>query len=124
MEPSERPVEWELYVSGTGRTTVAHEILKAKLTNPEAQLLDELQRRYARGEALAKDAKTLKQLGLEELRLFADHRSFRLVFVRRGAGLILLALTFAEKKSAALPKSVVARAVARRDEWDSRHPLR
>ena len=115
------PAEWQLYVSPSGRSPVMHEILKAKLTNPETQSLDELQRRYARGEALPKDARVLKPLGLEELRLFGNHRSFRILFVRRGSGLILLALTFAEKKSSSLPESVIARAAARRDDWDRRH---
>ena len=112
---------WEFYASPSGRSPVRDEIAKAKLSKQEANSLVKLLARCAEDRSFARDVKYLKQFGLYELRLAADHRSFRLLFVRRrSGGLILLALVFAEKRSDKLAPPILEKAVQRRDAWDRR----
>lgn len=114
---SEAP-QWEFYASPSGRSPVRDEIAKAKLSKQEARSLAKLLVRYAEGRSLARDVKYLKQYSLYELRLAADHRTFRLLFVpRHDSGVTLLALVFTEKKSRKLPSSVFEKAIQRQEEW-------
>ena len=114
-------LEWEYYTSAGGRSPVRDEIAKAKLSKKEAESLAKLLTRYAQRRSFARDVKHLKQHDLYELRLAADHRSFRIIFVRgRKGGLIILALVFVEKKSDKLPPTVFEKAIQRRDRWDER----
>ena len=117
---SEAP-QWEFYTSPSGRSPVRDEIAKAKLSKQEADSFAALLERYAQGQSFARDVKYLKQYALYELRLAADRRSFRLLFVRRHDDcLVLLALEFAEKKSDKLPALAFERAIQRRNVWDQR----
>lgn len=112
---------WEFYTSPSGRSPVRDEIAKAKLSKREANSLAKLLTRYVDGQTLDRDVKFLKQYGLHELRFAADHRSFRLLFVRRlNGGPVLLALVFAQKKADKLPSFVFETAKERRSAWELR----
>lgn len=113
--------EWQLFTSDTDRAVVEKEIQDAGLSKREAATLQRLLDRIALGQVLKKDVKWLTDYKLLEARLDGDHRIFRLLFVRRGRGKVLVGVYFTAKKSTKLPKSVLKAAQERADEWDTRH---
>jgi phage-related protein len=102
---------WELVRGSSGRSPVASEIRKAKLTPREAGALNRLARRIAAGSVFPKDVKRLGGDGLCEARLDGERRIFRLLFAELAADeKVLLALVFTEKKRRKLPQHVLATA--------------
>jgi phage-related protein len=115
--------EWELFTSGAGRAVVQKEIRAAGLSKVESAMLQKMLDRIASGNVLKKDVKTLKAHNLLEARLDGDRRIFRLLFIKRGKGKILVGLYFSAKKSRQLPQNVLETAQPRAADWDSRNTI-
>ncbi|MFJ7591426.1 type II toxin-antitoxin system RelE/ParE family toxin [Streptomyces sp. NPDC097617] len=91
--------KWELYRSSVEADVVQKEIAKCGLRRHELVRLQKIMERAAANELLPKDRKSLGE-GLWELRLNCGERIFRLFYSEiEGAGPLLLALKFVNKKS-------------------------
>lgn len=91
--------KWVFYRSPMGAEVVGKEIAKCRLSGHEKVRLGAIMERAARAALLPKDQKSLGE-GLRELRLDCGDRIFRLFYSDlEGAGPMLLALKFVNKKS-------------------------
>ncbi|OIK27644.1 type II toxin-antitoxin system RelE/ParE family toxin [Streptomyces malaysiense] len=115
--------KWEFYRSPMDADVVHREIAKCRLTQHERVRLGKIMERAARDELLPKDRKPLGN-GLWELRLDCGERIFRLFYSEvEGAGPMLLALKFMNKKSTQgiqTDPGDIETARKRLSEWQSR----
>ncbi|MEW2266969.1 type II toxin-antitoxin system RelE/ParE family toxin [Streptomyces sp. NPDC047853] len=111
--------EWDFYRTDRGASPVQKELDKCKLTKTEKARLKVLMERIKRGTTLSGDVKPLGG-DLREARLDGDHRIFRLIYVEEREGLLLLGLTFFQKKSQATPLPAKRTANKRLKEWRQR----
>ncbi|MEV7219916.1 type II toxin-antitoxin system RelE/ParE family toxin [Streptomyces sp. NPDC093681] len=111
--------EWDFYRTNGGASPVQKELAKCKLTKSEQARLKMLMDRVKRGATLPGDVKSIGK-DLLEVRLDGDRRIFRLVYAEEEDGLLLLGLTFFQKKSQATPLTVKRTASKRLKDWRER----
>ncbi|MGV9953863.1 type II toxin-antitoxin system RelE/ParE family toxin [Streptomyces cellulosae] len=111
--------EWDFYRTDGSASPVQKELAKCKLTKTEQARLKMLMDRVKRGATLPGDVKPLGR-DLLEVRLDGDHRIFRLIYAEEKEGLLLLGLTFFQKKSQATPLTVKRTASKRLRDWRER----
>lgn len=116
--------QWDTYHAPGGRDKVADDIAKLRLTAFEKVRVEERMTACANGELGYPTIKPLKGTpGLFELRISCEERSFRLVYVDTGDGLVLLALHFFRKQADSQPAQI-REAVRRYKIWrrEAGHP--
>ncbi|MGW6850313.1 type II toxin-antitoxin system RelE/ParE family toxin [Streptomyces virginiae] len=113
--------EWDFYVTEGGACPVQKELTKCKLTRAENARLKILMERVRTRQTLSGDVKSLGG-DLLEVRLDGDHRIFRLLYAEESDGLLLLGLTFFQKKTQATPAVPKATAKRRLRDWRKRRP--
>ncbi|MEV5423151.1 type II toxin-antitoxin system RelE/ParE family toxin [Streptomyces cellulosae] len=110
---------WDFYRTDGGASPVQKELAKCKLTDTEKARLKVLMDRVQRGATLPGDVKSLGK-DLLEVRLDGNRRIFRLIYAEEQDGLLLLGLTFFQKKSQATPLTVKRTASKRLKDWRER----
>ncbi|WP_327680831.1 type II toxin-antitoxin system RelE/ParE family toxin [Kitasatospora sp. NBC_00458] len=113
--------EWSLYQGADGSAPVQKELQKADLAPHERAKLFVLMNRVKDRQTLPGDVKDLGS-GILEVRLTGDHRTFRLLYAEQAGGLVLLALSFFQKKSQKTPSNELGAASKRLREWRNRTP--
>ncbi|MEV6975196.1 type II toxin-antitoxin system RelE/ParE family toxin [Kitasatospora sp. NPDC093806] len=113
--------EWSFYQGADGSAPVQKELQKADLAPHERARLFVLLNRVKDRQTLPGDVKDLGG-DLLEVRLTGDHRTFRLLYAEESAGLVLLALSFFQKKSQKTPSNERSAAARRLREWRRREP--
>ncbi|MFD5508924.1 type II toxin-antitoxin system RelE/ParE family toxin [Streptomyces sp. NPDC127051] len=111
--------EWDFYVTEGGACPIKKELAKCKLTRAEAARLKTLMDRVSKRQTLPGDVKSLGG-DLLEIRLDGDRRIFRLLYAEERGGLLLLGLTFFQKKTQATPVVPKATAKQRLKDWRKR----
>ncbi|WP_329489671.1 type II toxin-antitoxin system RelE/ParE family toxin [Kitasatospora sp. NBC_01246] len=111
--------EWSFYEGADGSTPLVKDLQKARLASHERARLFVLMNRVKERQTLPGDVKDLGN-DLLEVRLTGDHRTFRLLFAEEGEGLVLLALSFFQKKSQKTPPNERGAAERRLREWRNR----
>ncbi|WP_455359052.1 type II toxin-antitoxin system RelE/ParE family toxin [Streptomyces sp. SYSU K21746] len=111
--------EWDFYTTEGGACPIKKELAKCKLTRTEQAKLRTLMERVRLNQTLPGDVKSLGG-DLLEIRLDGDHRIFRLLYSEESSGLLLLGLSFFQKKSQATPPGRKLTANHRLKEWRKR----
>lgn len=111
--------EWQFYSTDQGACPVQKELDKCRLTNAELVKLRTLMARVQRRATLPGDVKSLGE-GLLEVRLDGNRRIFRLIYAEEHGGLVLLGLTFFQKKTQSTPSSAKRAASKRLKDWRKR----
>ncbi|MFE5583954.1 type II toxin-antitoxin system RelE/ParE family toxin [Kitasatospora sp. NPDC056531] len=113
--------EWAFYEGADGSTPVRKELDRARLAPHEQAKLYVLMQRVKDRQTLPGDVKDLGN-DLLEVRLTGSHRIFRLLYAEEADGLVLLALSFFQKKSQKTPSNERGTAERRLKEWRNRNP--
>ncbi|MED7954331.1 MULTISPECIES: type II toxin-antitoxin system RelE/ParE family toxin [unclassified Streptomyces] len=113
--------DWAFYQGVDGSAPVQKELQKADLAPHERARLFVLLNRVKERQTLPGDVKDLGD-DLLEVRLTGDHRTFRLLYAEESGGLVLLALSFFQKKSQKTPSNERGTASKRLREWRRRSP--
>ncbi|MFF1903190.1 type II toxin-antitoxin system RelE/ParE family toxin [Kitasatospora sp. NPDC058218] len=111
--------EWSFYEGVDGSTPLVKDLQKARLATHERARLFVLMNRVKQRQTLPGDVKDLGN-DLLEVRLTGDHRTFRLLYAEESEGLVLLALSFFQKKSQKTPPNERGAAERRLKEWRNR----
>ncbi len=111
--------EWSMYTTEVGACPIQKDMAKCKLTKTELAKLRTLMKRVQLNRTLPGDVKSLGG-GILEIRLDGDRRIFRLLYSEEDDGLLLLGLSFFQKKSQATPPTRKLTAVMRLKDWRKR----
>ncbi|MFD8967447.1 type II toxin-antitoxin system RelE/ParE family toxin [Streptomyces sp. NPDC059568] len=111
--------EWDFYTTEGGASPIKKELAKCKLTRAEQAKLRTLMERVRLNQTLAGDVKSLGG-DILEIRLDGDHRIFRLLYSEERDGLLLLGLSFFQKKTQATPPGRKLTANRRLKDWRKR----
>ncbi|MFE7898642.1 type II toxin-antitoxin system RelE/ParE family toxin [Streptomyces sp. NPDC057424] len=113
--------EWKFYTTEGGSCPIRKEMDKCKLNRFEKAKLRTLMERVRLRQTHQGDVKSLGG-DLLEVRLDGDHRIFRLLYAEEEGGLVLLALSFFQKKTQATPPVQKLTANRRLKDWRNRSP--